>query len=87
MFRKRINDLLNEIGEVLDDYVHNKYFIQYFEKPKSHPIFGNVVEFTITLQRLPEQYDSLIECRKDDIIKAQELHKSTHGPRENLGEE
>jgi len=68
MFRKRINDLLNEIGEVLDDYVHNKYEIDYYEKPKPHPnpdpAFKNSVQLTITLTRRPEKYDWLNKLDK-----------------------
>ena len=80
MYRKRINDLLNEIGEVLDDYAHNKYLIEYYEKPKPHPnpdpAFKDVVQLIITLARRPEDYDWLIKYYtpglNDEIYKCEQ---------------
>jgi hypothetical protein len=75
MFRLRINRLLDELGEVLDDFHHMGYEVLYYEKPKPHssPEFKNVLQLTITLKECQSsfgttgrRYDELVRNRKKD---------------------
>lgn len=71
MFRSLINKLLDQVGEVLDDFHHMGYEISHYEKPKPHPNpkFKNVLQLTINLQESQSGFITGVR-RYDDFVRS-----------------